>query len=166
MTQTWHPFLRVMAAMWGGMIARFAYLDPEAGKARERPRSGAEGLFGRKHTARADYDFAVEGGAISTINLSSDEIPAGAIITGARVRVETVVTSGGAGTLGIGVEAASDVQAAVVVSGAPWSSLGVKDLVGRTRTTVARKITATIGAFALTAGKFQVYVDYIDTRAS
>ena len=142
-----------------------AYLDPEAGKARERHRMSAEGLYGGIKVARADYDFAVDGGAIGTLDLSADEIPSGAIITGARIRVETVPV-GATATIGIGVEANSDVQAAAAISGAPWSTTGVKDATGRPLTTAARKVKATIATAALTAGKFQVYVDYIDTRSS
>jgi hypothetical protein len=142
-----------------------AYLDPEAGKARETRRISGEGLYGEVKTARADYDFAVEGGAVGTVDLSTDEIPAGALIVGARVRVETIPV-GATATIGIGVEANSDVQAAAAISGAPWSTVGVKDMTGRPITTAARKIKATIATAALTAGKFQVYIDYIDTRAA
>jgi hypothetical protein len=129
-----------------------------------------EGSTGIK-TAVGEYDFAVDGGAISTITLRSSNslgnaVGSGAVILGGYIEVDTVVTSGGAGTLGVNSEAAGDLLAATVVSGAPWSSTGRKSIIpvftGATtvKTTAARALTVTVGAFALTAGKFRVVVFY------
>lgn len=118
--------------------------------------------------ARGRYDFAVDGGAVSTIVISAEKIPANAIILGGVVEVDTVVTSGGAGSLAIEVEATGDIVAAAVVSGAPWSTTGRKSVVpaftGATsvKTTQARDIKVVIAAAALTAGVVDVSLAYID----
>lgn len=130
----------------------------------------AEGTAGLK-TAQGEYDFAVDGGAISSITLRGagivgGAIPAGSVIMGGYVEVDTAVTSGGAATVAINVEGAGDIVAAAAVSGAPWSTTGRKSVIpvftGATtvKTTVARNIVATIAAFALTAGKFRVVLFY------
>lgn len=121
----------------------------------------------RKKTARAQYDFAVDGGTVGDIALRGDKIPSGAIITDVLLVVDTIVTSGGAATVAIKAESAADLNAADAVSGAPWSSTGVKrgDLTATTapvRTTAERTITATVATAALTAGKFSVLVDYLE----
>lgn len=123
--------------------------------------------------AAGEYDFAVDGGAVSTITLRSaagaslgNTIPTGAVVTGGYIEVDTIVTSGGAATLGVNVEAAGDLLTATVVSGAPWSSTGRKSVTpvftGATtvKTTAARAITVTVAVAALTAGKFRVVLFY------
>lgn len=128
----------------------------------------AGGIYmGQKKVARADYDFAVDGGAVSAITLRGDSIPSGAVIVDVLLHVETAVTSGGAATLAIGTEAATDMNAADAVSGAPWSTTGAKrgDFTATTapvKTTAARGIVATIATAALTAGKFSVLVWYVE----
>lgn len=116
---------------------------------------------------RGDYSFAVDGGAIGDINLTAGlPIPAGSTILGAVIEVVTVPTSGGAATIALRIEGGADVQAAAAISGAPWSTVGVR-LATLTRasaplrTTAARAITATIGTAALTAGVFRVLVELL-----
>ena len=127
------------------------------------------GGLGRGHRklARADYSFALDGGAVGDITLRGDSIPSGAIVVDAYMSVATAVTSGGAATLAIKVEGAADINAADLVSGAPWSTTGAKraDFTATSApvvTTAARSIVATVGAFALTAGVFTVVVEYIE----
>jgi hypothetical protein len=117
---------------------------------------------------RGRYDFAVDGGAISTIAITGpDKIPAGAIILGGLVEVDTAVTSGGAATLAVQVEAAGDIVAAAAVSGAPWSTTGRKSVIpaftGATsvKTTAVRDISVVIAAATLTAGAVDVFLVYI-----
>jgi hypothetical protein len=121
--------------------------------------------------ATAQYDFAEDGGAISTIALSGRLIiPALAVITGGYVEVITQLTSGGAATIACQVEAANDVLTAVAV--ASWT-VGVKNILPalttgaltastKIQTTVARDISIVIAAAALTAGKFNVVLYYTD----
>jgi hypothetical protein len=124
-------------------------------------------------TAVGEYDFAVDGGAVGTITLRSNlsdsngnDVPAGSVVEGGYIEVDTAVTSGGAATLSAGSEAAGDLQAATVVSGAPWSTTGRKSVVpaftGATtvKTTVRRNLSVAVATAALTAGKFRVVVFY------
>lgn len=126
------------------------------------------GLYmGEPKVARANYDFAVDGGAVGNITLRGDSIPSGAIITDALLSVDTALTSGGAATVSINTESAADINAAAAISGAPWSTTGPKraGLTATTapvKTTAARSIVATVGTAALTAGKFSVLVFYVE----
>lgn len=122
--------------------------------------------------ARGDYNFATDGGAIGSINLMADTIPSGAIVLGGFIEVDTALTSGGAATGRLDVEAAGDLQAAAVVSGAPWSTVGRKSITpaftGATavKLTAARNIVFAIATAALTAGKFKVILFYVETAAN
>lgn len=117
--------------------------------------------------ARAKYDFAVDGGAQGDISLFPDvAIPNGAVVLGAYINVLTVPTSGGAATVALKLQAAADVNAADLISGAPWSTTGWKaaDLaVGSApiQLTADRNLVATIGAADLTAGVFDVLIAYL-----
>lgn len=131
----------------------------------------AEGaMAGSLQVARASYDFAADGGAVGAVNLfnalTQDVIPANAVIIGGWIDVITPLTSGGAATVRLDLEAAGDLLAAAAVSGAPWSTAGRKAILpvftadSSLRTTAARNIVATIATAALTAGKFDVYLVY------
>ena len=120
-----------------------------------------------RQVAHGRYDFAVDGGATGDITLRGDKIPSGAIITDALIHVDTVLTSGGAATVAIKTEAAADINAADLISGAPWSTTGAKraDFTATTapvKTTAERSVVATVAAAALTAGKFSVLVSYVE----
>lgn len=125
------------------------------------------GARGANFQAKGTYSFAVSGGAVGTIALPGASIPSGAIVRGGWINVITPPTSGGAATVSVGVEAAGDLQAAAVISGAPWSTVGRKNVTpgytGATSiaTTAARSISIAVAVAALTAGVFEVYVDYV-----
>lgn len=131
---------------------------------------GGLGL-GRVKPARAQYEFAVDGGAVGDITLRGDTIPSGAIIVDALLHVDTVLTSAGStATVAIKTQSAADINTADVISGAPWSTTGAKraDLTATTapvKTTAARPIVATVAVQALTAGKFTVVVWYLELGA-
>lgn len=121
--------------------------------------------------ARARYDFAVDGGAVGTIPIGAigaEKIPANAVILGGLIEVETAVTSGGAATVAVQVEAAGDIVAAAAVSGAPWSTAGRKSVIpaftGATsvKTSAPREISIVVAAAALTGGVFDVLLIYTD----
>src|SRR5690348_10041807 len=110
------------------------------------PYTGGYGS-GTVQVVRARYDFAVDGGAVGTIDLTKTAVvPANAYIFGGWVEVDTAVTSGGSATVAVQVQGAGDIMAAAAVSGAPWSTTGLKDVVpdstGSTvvKTTAARKV--------------------------
>ncbi|MEU8379773.1 hypothetical protein [Streptosporangium sp. NPDC048865] len=119
-------------------------------------------------TVRARYDFAVDGGAAGDIDLTkSAVIPAGAVILGGFIEVDTPPTSGGSATVALKVEGAGDILAAASIGGAPWSTTGRKSVIpvftGATsvKTTTARKVQATVATAALTAGAFDVVLVYV-----
>lgn len=127
----------------------------------------------RLKSVQGEYDFAVDGGAVSTITLRgpsgsslANEIPSGAVIEGGYVEVDTALTSGGSATVAVTVEAANDIVNAAAYSGAPWSSTGRKSVIpaftGATtvKTTAVRSVAIVVGTAALTAGKFRVVLYY------
>jgi hypothetical protein len=125
-----------------------------------------EGTTKHKST-RAEYSFATHGGAVSTITLGGDNtVPAGAVIYGGYIEVDTVLTSGGAATVAVGLESTNDLLAAAAISGAPWSTTGRKVIIPvgaatSVKTTVPRAVTITIATAALTAGIFRVVLFYV-----
>lgn len=128
----------------------------------------AAGLgIGQPKIAVGLYDFATDGGAVGDITLRGGSIPSGAIIIDALLHVDTAPTSAGAATVAVKTEGAADINAADAITGAPWSTTGAKraDLTATTapvKTTAARSIVATVGTAALTAGRFKVYVTYVE----
>jgi hypothetical protein len=125
----------------------------------------------RLKTAVGEYDFAVDAGAIGTITLRSGDsfgntVPAGSVITGGYVEVDTLFTTGTSATMALQLEGAGDLVAATIVSGAPYSTTGRKSVIpagtGATsvKTTVARALTAVIATGTVTAGKLRVVVLY------
>jgi hypothetical protein len=98
-------------------------------------------------------------------------LPAKAIIVGGVVQVNTVFTSAGGntGTVAVGVEAAGDCVTAAAVSGAPWSTTGLKAVTPKANTpettgiptTVARQVQVTVAGQALLTGKMTINLNYI-----
>jgi hypothetical protein len=112
-----------------------------------------------------EYDFAVDGGAVSTITLrgiAGGPIPSGSIIHSGVVEVLTAVASG-TGTVALTVESAADILAA---TGAAGLTLGLKTIIpvatGATmvKTTAERAPAMVIATAALTAGKFRLRLLY------
>lgn len=122
----------------------------------------------RLKTWTGSYDFAVDGGAIGTIVLRSDDgpIPNGAIVTGGVLTVTDALTTGTAATGALTVNAANDIISATVVSGAPYSTTGNKDIApdatGSTAvtTTAARSPSFVIATGTVTAGAFTLVLFY------
>lgn len=126
-----------------------------------------EGTRAQK-TWTGEYDFAVDGGAIGSITLRSDDgpIPNGAIITHGLMEVDTLFTTGTAATGAVQVEGANDIINATVVSGAPFSTTGRKTIIpvatGATsvKTSAARSPAFVIATGTVTAGKMRVILYY------
>ena len=122
-----------------------------------------------QRTYKFTYDFAVNGGAVSTIVLSQADgpLPTNFVIQNASLDILTALTSGGAATAGLGTpQGAGDLVTATLISGAPWSSTGPKATavllatVGTwIKTTAGRSPAIVVGLFALTAGKFHLFVE-------
>jgi hypothetical protein len=113
---------------------------------------------------RGRYDFAVDGGAQSTIAITSGTpIPSGSTVIGGYVDVLTQCT-GATATIACQVEGANDILTAVAI--ASWTT-GLKNVLPApttgaltastaVRTTAARNISIVIATANLTAGKFDV----------
>jgi hypothetical protein len=119
---------------------------------------------------RGSYSFAVDGGAISTFTMRSNDgdIPIGSIVLGGFLDVATLLASGGAATVAVQVEAANDLQTAITVAGAPWSTTGRKVITPvlstpstYIKTTAVRNPKIVIAAFTVTAGVFDLVLFYL-----
>tara|TARA_R110000868_G_scaffold84663_5_gene238594 strand:+ start:1009 stop:1881 length:873 start_codon:yes stop_codon:yes gene_type:complete len=124
---------------------------------------GAGGMYVGKMT----YSFAVDGGAVSTITPATTcIIPSGAIVYQAITNVTTAVT-GASATVAVQLQAANDIHTAAAISGAPWSSTGLKagTPVGTAATaillTADRTAKVVVGTAATTAGVFTTYFLYM-----
>lgn len=111
-----------------------------------------------------DYDFAVDGGAISTI-ATGVTLPLKSIIEQCWFRVETQLVDAGSGTLAVQCEDANNIfsaadftgnAAGAIVAGAPLGTIAtmVDDIAA------ACDISFVIGGAALTAGKLRGYCRY------
>lgn len=127
--------------------------------------TGGLGVVGN---AKMTYDFAVDGGAVSTITpTNSPTIPIGAIILGGTIDITTTLTSGGAATIALQTSAgmgAGALKAATAV--ASWTAgqlalVPVFTAATYVKMTAAGRPQLTIAAFALTAGKFDVNLVYV-----
>lgn len=131
---------------------------------------GNAGYAGRVKVARADYEFALDGGAIGTIALRGDTIPNGAVLLDAFVSVTTGFTPTTTTMVALTVQSAGDLRAAALTNAAPadLSTTGVKRLLvdysdaSLVQLTADRSISLVIAAGAVTAGKCSVVVQYLE----
>ncbi len=117
--------------------------------------------------AKAEYDFATDGGLVSAIDLGVT-LPDNAIVVGGFYEVITTATSSGdIATGALSLEGADDILVAVAIgTGTPFDAGNraiVPSGVGTTavKLTAARALTFTIAVEAFTAGKFNVYLEYV-----
>lgn len=121
----------------------------------------------REGVARARYRFARDGGAVGSIVLPGDGIPAGAIVLDTLIKVETPLDSAeDKATVALKVQGAGDLLTAAASNAAPWSTAGAKRGTldadsAPVLLTARRRITATIAVEKVTAGEFTVYVRYL-----
>jgi len=118
------------------------------------------------------YSFAVQGGAVGSINLLSDltdsastvVIPDNAIIKLAYIDILTAMTStAGTGTIALNAQSAGDLLAAVdadTLSGVV-ACIPVDTAATMIKLTADRTLTATVATNALLSGKFNLYVEYV-----
>jgi hypothetical protein len=113
--------------------------------------------------AKATFDVASLGGAVGDISLGVT-VPSGALVKKVYVVIKTpFVSAGGAGTLALKAQSAGDLLAAVdadtlsgVVDGIPAGAAANMIVL-----TADRVLTATVAVEALTAGKADVFVEYV-----
>lgn len=119
------------------------------------------------------YDFAVNGGAISTIPLNDDQgnaafLPQGAIVTNVVCHVITAVTSSGTTGLALNCLTGGDLVASQVkgtltigayVAGVPVGTAATR--VGPVTAAGGTQVAATIITTAITAGKIYFDIEYV-----
>lgn len=114
------------------------------------------------------YDFADLGGATGAITLTDDAdaaqtIPDNAVITRVTLDAITSATSGGSATIALGYTgAATAFLAATAYNNGEFTAGACTALTAAHKTTAAVSVLATIGTTTITAGKFNVYVEYIE----
>lgn len=124
------------------------------------------------------YDFAVNGGAVSTITLLDENgnipvLPINTIITQAYMHTITpVISTGNNGTMALQVNAANDLLSAVdadtypLNANHPTTLIAVGTAVTMIITTAARSVQLVIGTNAFTAGKFNVFIHFVLSDAA
>lgn len=125
-------------------------------------------LHKTKNVLKAVYSFAVNGGAIASIPLFDDLgnpaiVPAKAIVQRSYIDFFVACTSGGSATLSLQVETANDVLAALAVASATGlvEGVSVNTIATAKKTTVARQVTLVVAVATLTAGQFNVFLEYV-----
>ena len=121
----------------------------------------------------AKYSYAVQGGtSTSDISLLTDltnkksyaVIPNKAIIKRAWVDVLTQPTSGGSATVALKAQSSGDILAATAKASLTTGEIdGVPDgtATHMVKLTADSTVKATVGVATLTAGKFNVYIEYV-----
>lgn len=112
-----------------------------------------------KYVVKADYSFAVDGGAQGTITTDS-VIPAGAIVTAVYLDVDTPVTSGGAATIAIKGGSTTLVAATALASWAD-GKLTLNGSADFIKVTSQGFMSFVIGTADLTAGVWRVGIEYM-----
>ncbi len=137
---------------------------------------GAQVVRRSMRVAKGVYDFAVQGGAISTISLYDPALgksqplilPPSAIVSRVLIDVITAPTSGGSATIAVGTGVAvNDLKTATAVAsftglldGIPVNTAATSIKIASTTTLPGQKPSMTIATAALTAGKFNVHIEY------
>lgn len=117
---------------------------------------------GHVHVASAVYDFAVDGGGISTKTLAlSEVIPAGAIFVGVVVDVINTLTTAANAQVALLINGSTIVAATPVANSpfngpAQYSTANIRKLAGQ-----ATSLSMAISVGALTAGRVIYGVSYI-----
>ena len=111
-------------------------------------------------TAHAKYDFAVDGGAVSTIvPANSAIIPDNAVVVRCYSVVTTAMTSGGSATLALTAGGVT-LKAATAFDNGAFDDEDVTEHTITDKTTSSTGVQFVIATAALTAGVVEVYVEY------
>lgn len=118
-----------------------------------------------ERVARFVYDFSIHGGAIGDITLDDDIIPDDALVTSGAVCAKAALTSADAATVTLTLMTAADIlDTAAIADMEAGENLAVVPVAQTAatwvKTTASKNLTMTIADFALTAGKFEVFLRY------
>ncbi len=116
---------------------------------------------------KATYDFADQGGNVGVIKLKDASggdaiLPDNALVKFAWIDVLTAPLSGGTTTLSLGVETATDIKGSTAKASFTGVLDGVPDgtATNKIKTTGAHAVYLTVGTTTLTAGAFNVFIEY------
>lgn len=129
-------------------------------------RKSGKGLVGN---VKMTYEFSTDGGGIGTITpVNSPTLPVGAIILGGVIDITTTLTSGGAATIALGLGSGAQVAAlkaatavATYAAGTTVPVIPVFTAATYLKVAADTRLTLTVAAFALTAGKMDVNLVYV-----
>ncbi len=110
-------------------------------------------------TAVFNYDFAVDAGAIGTLVLGEDSIPAGWYVTRVNALVEASLTSGGSATVALGVNTNGDLVTAAAFGGFLINTSVNSYPAVSPKKTAAGGLRMTIAGATITAGKIKFVVE-------
>ena len=123
-------------------------------------------------TVKLQYDFAQEGGdhlapfiPLRAATTEQAELPDKAVCVAAYLEILTAPTSGGSATIKIGTQSDDDAfLAATAISNAAFNANKITSLTNTLpfKALAAEPINITIGTAALTAGKFNLYIEYYE----
>jgi len=124
-----------------------------------------KGLNAAMRVAYFEWSFAKDGGALGTIVLRGDRLPAGAVIIGGKIHINTAVTGGANAVLSLHIGAAEvlpDTAMAALTLNAildvvPNNAAANCILVA----TGGTGVSMTVGGAALTAGKITLALQYL-----
>ncbi len=122
----------------------------------------------------AEYDFSVDGGAISTITLAEDVVPDNSVIVEAHYEVLTTLTSAtDAATVCLSTNQVTNeiVTATAIDAGTNSWDAGYHDCIPdgaaanfTTKTTASRDIVMAIAVEAVTAGKLRLWYKFVTSE--
>jgi hypothetical protein len=122
--------------------------------------------LGLQRWAHAIFNFATDGGAISTITpLLNATIPANAIVLPAQAVINspTAVTSAGSATIGIGTSAGSSTTSILAATAKTAFSTEAVQIGSASafKMTASGSVTLTVAVAALTAGLIEIWVPFV-----
>lgn len=133
--------------------------------------------IGNLRVAVAEFDATKkDSGGVDNTTVAAHgtgiKIPANAIAFGGFMEVLDPITGAGA-SVAVHLKAANDIQTAAAISGAPWSTKGLKAITPKIntpestgiKTTAESEITFTVTGAVLTAGHVVVYIPFIEGLA-
>lgn len=161
-----------LAAQTAGLVARANTTDP-------LPGIGTQ-INQTVNRIKCIWDFAVLGGAISSISLLDDQgntaiLPKGAVITSSLAYVITAPV-GASGTIAFKVLNTADIMAATAITSLtigvlwqgkqtlPGAAASFTTLVGPITSAAGSPVQITIATTAMTAGKIALFLDYLDVN--
>lgn len=164
--------LIVSASAWAAYppATEIEYQLNRGTEAMRRAQLGTQITQHKVQVLKAVYDFSLQGGssagAVSLLDADGKAavLPNKAIIKNVLIDVVTALTSGGSATVAIGSgQAANDLKAALAIASYTGRVAGVPVNTAATaiKLTANRTPTVTIATAPLTAGKLNIFIEYL-----